>query len=107
MLLGSSLRQLCQQFVRGSGHVKLYAVDGVIATATSAGFTFLYLGAFNWGIYGYILAIFTSDMLSVLFMFVCAKLWRFVGIRQGLKKTQLCRCLNIAFRLFPQLFCGG
>ncbi len=103
MLLGSSLRQLCQQFVRGSGHVKLYAVDGVIATATSAGFTFLYLGAFNWGIYGYILAIFTSDMLSVLFMFVCAKLWRFVGIRQGLKKNTVVPMLKYCIPLIPTI----
>ena len=27
MLLGSSLRQLCQQFVRGMGNVKLYAME--------------------------------------------------------------------------------
>lgn len=87
MLLGSSLRQLCQQFVRGSGYVKIYAIDGVIATATAAGFTFLYLGAFNWGIYGYILAIFSSDMFSVLFMFVAVKLWRYVDFRNGLKKN--------------------
>ena len=89
--------------MRGSGHVKLYAVDGVIATATSAGFTFLYLGAFNWGIYGYILAIFTSDMLSVLFMFVCAKLWRFVGIRQGLKKDTVVPMLKYCIPLIPTI----
>ncbi len=103
MLLGSSLRQLCQQFVRGSGHVKLYAVDGVIATATSAGFTFLYLGAFNWGIYGYILAIFTSDMLSVLFMFVAAKLWRFVDFRRGLRKHTVSPMLKYCIPLIPTI----
>lgn len=101
MLLGSSLRQLCQQFVRGSGHVKLYAADGVIATATSAGFTFLYLGAFHWGIYGYILAIFTSDMLSVLFMFVAAKLWRFLDFKRGLKKHTVVPMLKYCIPLIP------
>lgn len=103
MLLGSSLRQLCQQFVRGSGHVKLYAVDGVIATATSAGFTFLYLGAFHWGIYGYILAIFTSDMLSVLFMFIVAKLWRYVNFRTGLKKNTVYPMLRYCIPLIPTI----
>lgn len=101
MLLGSSLRQLCQQFVRGSGHVKLYAVDGVIATATSAGFTFLYLGGFKWGIYGYILAIFTSDMLSVTFMFVTAKLWRYLDFKNGLKKTTVAPMLKYCIPLIP------
>lgn len=103
MLLGSSLRQLCQQFVRGSGHVKLYAVDGVIATATSAGFTFLYLGAFRWGIYGYILAIFTSDMLSVIFMFVAAKLWKYLDFRHGLKKHTVVPMLKYCIPLIPTI----
>ena len=103
MLLGSSLRHLCQQFVRGSGFVKLYAIDGVIATATSAGFTFLYLGAFHWGIYGYILAIFTSDMLSVVFMFVCARLWRYLDLRHGLKKNTVVPMLKYCIPLIPTI----
>jgi len=101
MLLGSSLRQLVQQFVRGSGFVKLYAIDGVIATATSAGFTFLYLGAFHWGIYGYILAIFTSDMLSVLFMAVMIKLWKGVDFRHGLNKKTSVPMLKYCIPLIP------
>ncbi len=103
MLLGSSLRQLCQQFVRGSGYVKLYAVDGVIATATSAGFTFLYLGGFKWGIYGYILAIFTSDMLSVAFMFLMAKLWRYLDFKKGLKKDTVVPMLKYCIPLIPTI----
>ncbi len=103
MLLGSSLRQLCQQFVRGSGHVKLYAIDGVMATATSAGFTFLYLGAFHWGIYGYILAIFTSDMISVAFMFICAKLWKCLDLRHGLKKETTVPMLKYCIPLIPTI----
>lgn len=103
MLLGSSLRQLCQQFVRGSGYVKLYAIDGVIATVTAAGCTFLYLGAFKWGIYGYILAIFTSDMLSVLFMFVMAKLWRYLDLKKGLKKNTVVPMLKYCIPLIPTI----
>ncbi|MCD7872864.1 MAG: polysaccharide biosynthesis C-terminal domain-containing protein [Clostridiales bacterium] len=103
MLLGSSLRQLCQQFVRGAGYVKLYALDGVVATATSAGFTFLYLGAFRWGIYGYILAIFTSDMLSVAFLFCMARLWRYLDFRRGLKKSTVSPMLKYCIPLIPTI----
>ncbi len=103
MLLGSSLRQLCQQFVRGCGHVKLFAIDGVVATATSAGFTFLYLGGFNWGIYGYILAIFTSDMLSVVFLFIGAKLWRYVDFHHSLKKKTVSPMLKYCIPLIPTI----
>lgn len=103
MLLGSSLRQLCQQFVRGSGYVKLYAIDGVIATATSAGFTFLYLGGFHWGIYGYILAIFTSDMCSVLFMFIAAKLWKSLDFKHGINKATAVPMLKYCIPLIPTI----
>ncbi len=103
MLLGSSLRQLMQQFVRGLGRVKLFAIDGVMATATAAGFTFLYLGGFKMGIYGYILAIFTRDMFSTIFLFVAAKLWRFVDFRHSLKKTTVKPMLKYCVPLIPTI----
>lgn len=103
MLLGSSLRQLVQQFVRGSGFVKLYAIDGVIATATSAGFTFLYLGAFKWGIYGYIMAIFTSDILSVIFMGTMIKLWKGIDFRNGLNRRTSVPMLKYCIPLIPTI----
>ncbi len=68
-VLVSSMRQLCQQFVRGCGHVRLFAIDGILATATNLGFTLLYLGVFHWGVTGYVMSIITSDALSVLFLF--------------------------------------
>lgn len=101
MLLGSSLRQLCQQFVRGMGYVKIYTIDGVLATATSAAATFIYLGAFKWGINGFILAIFTSDMLSVVFLFFSVKLWRYLDFKHGLKKSTVFPMLKYCIPLIP------
>ena len=103
MLLGTSLREVTQQFIRGMGHVKVYAIDGVIATGTTALFTFLYLGVFKLEIYGYILAIFTSDMLSVLFMFVAVKLWRYLDLRHGLKKDLVGSMLKYCIPLIPTI----
>lgn len=74
----SGMRQLCQQFVRGCGFVKLYAIDGILATGTTLLFNLLFLGPFNWGVYGYVFAIIASDACSVLFLFIGAKLWRYV-----------------------------
>ena len=103
MLLGTSLRELTQQFVRGMGHVKIFAIDGVLATGTMALFTFLYLGVFRFGIYGYILAIFSSDILSVLFMFVTVKLWRYIDFRHGLKKDLVSSMLKYCVPLIPTI----
>ncbi len=80
-VLVSSFRQLCQQFVRGSGYVKLFAVDGIIATATTLLFTILFLGPFKWGVTGYIVAIIASDACSILFFTVTAKLYKYIEPR--------------------------
>lgn len=94
-VLVSSFRQLCQQFVRGSGYVKLFAVDGIIATATTLLFTILFLGVFKWGVTGYIVAIIASDACSIIFFTLAAKLYRYVapkGIDKSIAKQMLKYC---------------
>lgn len=91
-VLVSGTRQLCQQFVRGCGYVKVFAVDGIIATATTVLFNLLFLGPLKWGVTGYILAVIASDACSILFLFATCKLWRFVkfkGIGKGLTNEML------------------
>ncbi len=87
-VLVSGLRQLCQQFVRGCGKVKIFAIDGIIATATTLAFNLLFLGPFHWGVTGYIVAIIASDACSVLFLFVTCKLWKFVKLKGVPKQTK-------------------
>lgn len=82
-VLVSGIRQLCQQFVRGCGFVKIFAIDGIIATATTLAFNLLFLGPLHWGVNGYILAIIASDFCSIIFLFITCKLWRYVKIRRG------------------------
>ncbi len=94
-VLVSSFRQLCQQFVRGSGHVKLFAIDGILATATTLLFTILFLGPFKWGVTGYITAIIASDACSVIFFTITAKLYRYVkprGIEKKIRNSMLKYC---------------
>lgn len=97
-VLVSSMRQLCQQFVRGCGHVRLFAIDGILATATNLGFTLLYLGVFHWGVTGYVMSIITSDALSVLFLFWRGRLagqvkWK--GNNPIVRKNMLKYCIPL------------
>ncbi|MFR5875424.1 MAG: lipopolysaccharide biosynthesis protein [Eubacterium sp.] len=87
-VLVSGTRQLCQQFVRGCNHVKTFALDGILATATTLLFNILFLGVFHWGVTGYIVAIIASDACSIIFFFVTQKLWRFVKVKGVNKKTK-------------------
>lgn len=120
-VLVSSMRQLCQQFVRGCGHVRLFAIDGILATATNLGFTLLYLGVFHWGVTGYVMSIITSDALSVLFLFWRGRLagqikWK--GNNPIVRKNMLKYCIpliptiilwwiiNVSNRYFVTYFIG-
>ena len=87
-VLVSGTRQLCQQFVRGMGYVKTFAIDGIIATATTLMFTLLFLGPLHWGVTGYIAAIIASDACSVIFLFATCKLWRYVSFGRISKKLR-------------------
>ena len=101
-VLISGTRQLCQQFVRGCGHVKTFAIDGIIATATTLLFNLVFLGAFHWGITGYVLAIIASDACSIIFFFVTQKLWKYVKIK-GLDRTLTHSMLKYSIPLMPTI----
>jgi len=102
-VLVSSFRQLCQQFVRGSGHVKLYAIDGILATATTLAFTILFLGPFKWGVTGYIVAIIASDACSVVFYFVTAKLYRYINFNKLKDNSITSQMLKYCVPLIPTI----
>ena len=67
-VITSSLRLLFQQFVRAKGHIKLYAVDGILSTALTLLFTIIFLLGFDWGVNGYLAAIVCADGCSCLFL---------------------------------------
>lgn len=80
-VLMACLRSLCSQFTRARGLVRLYALDGVLSTITTIAFTVLFLVVFRWDIAGYVMAIFCADFFSVVFLFLSAKLYRFIKIK--------------------------
>ena len=91
-VLMSCLRTLCTQFVRSRQWNKLVAVDGVLCTVATMAFYVLYLVGFKWGANGYLLAIISGDLASVLFLMFTGKLWNYVelkGINKGLWKQML------------------
>jgi O-antigen/teichoic acid export membrane protein len=65
-VLMSCLRTLCTQFVRSRQWNKLVAVDGILCTFATLMFYVLYLVGFHWGANGYLLAIISGDLVSVL-----------------------------------------
>ena len=96
----SSLRSLCAQFVRAQNCVKLFAVDGIFSTLTTILFNILFLVVFKFGIVGYMFSIICSDILSVVFLMVVARLHRFINVR-SLDFSVMRSMLKYAIPLIP------
>ena len=80
-IAASSFRQLSSQFVRARGMVRLFALDGIIATLTLFCFNLLFVSVMGLGIMGFMLSVILSDFLSGVFLWVTAKLWQFFNLR--------------------------
>ena len=99
-LLTSNLRSLCSQFTRSRGLVRLYAVDGILSTATTILFNVFYLVVLQWGIIGYIMAIVSADFLSVLFLFFSARLYQYINFAR-LDKLVMRSMIRYAIPMIP------
>lgn len=80
-VLTASFQQVCHQFVRARGHVRLYALDGIFRTVSTIVFNILFLGVFHLGITGYVLSIIVADALSILSLCLIENLPRFFSFR--------------------------
>ena len=99
-VLMSCLRTLCTQFVRSRQWNKLVAVDGVLCTVATMAFYVLYLVGFKWGANGYLLAIISGDLVSVLFLMVTGKLWNYVELK-GINKDLWKQMLHFSLPMIP------
>ncbi|WP_024860963.1 lipopolysaccharide biosynthesis protein [Ruminococcus flavefaciens] len=77
----SSLRMLCQNFVRARDLVKLFSIDGILATLTLLIFNLIFISHNHWGVKGFLLAAILSDACSAVFLFIAAKLHEYAGLR--------------------------
>lgn len=80
-IMASSFRQLCSQFVRARGMVKLFALDGILATLSLFLFNILFISILQWGVAGFMLSVILSDFSSGVFLFLVARLWQFYDMK--------------------------
>ncbi|MFV0498378.1 MAG: lipopolysaccharide biosynthesis protein [Candidatus Fimivivens sp.] len=77
-VLFGMLKAVCAQFVRSIGVVRLFAFDGFMSTFTTIAFNILFLTVFKWGLYGYVFSIIASNIISIFFLFIVARLDRYI-----------------------------
>lgn len=91
-VITSSLRTISGFYVRSRGHVKLYAVDGILTTFTLLIFGVIFMGIFKLSSVGYIISIIASDLLSIIFLFYMANLHKrfiIIGINKELRRSMI------------------
>lgn len=99
-VLCSMLHYLCARFTKAIGHVRLYAASGILGTALTLGFNLLFLLVLDLGIIGYLLSIILSDIGTILFLTVSAKLYRYLRFT-AIKKPIWHSMVNYSVPLIP------
>ena len=74
----STLKLLNSTFTRALEKVKLFALDGILTTLSMLLLNILFLLGFKWGMQGYLWAIILSDLISSVFLFFAAKLYKYI-----------------------------
>ena len=96
----SGFRQIASQFVRARGLVRLFAMDGILATLTLFIFNVTFIAGFHLGVTGFLISVILSDLLSGLFLWGVAGLHRFFRLRYMDKKI-LRMMLQFSIPLIP------
>jgi O-antigen/teichoic acid export membrane protein len=98
--LTSSMRTIVTNFVRVSGFVRLFALDGAFTTLTTIGFNLLFLLHFKMGVAGYVLGTVVADALSAICLFFFLRLYRFLKLR-GLSRQAVRDMFRYSLPMIP------
>lgn len=77
----SGFRQIASQFVRARGLVRLFAMDGILATLTLFLFNITFISMLHMGVTGFLISVILSDLLSGLFLWGVAGLRKYCSLR--------------------------
>ena len=98
----SSFRMLCQNFVRSIDKVKLFSIDGILATLSLLIFNLIFIAGLHMGVKGFLFAAILSDTLSVIFLFFTADLRKFTD-KDCINKELAEKMLRFAAPLIPTI----
>lgn len=104
-VLAANMHSVCNQFARSMGHIRLFALDGVLRTVLTILFNILLLAVFPMGVTGYVLANVLADSFTTAFVFVRAKQWRYFHLA-SFSQQEACRMLRYSVPLVPSTLCG-
>ena len=104
-VLAANIHSVCNQFARTMGHVRLFALDGILRTVLTIVFNILLLAVFPMGITGYILANVLADGITAIFVFLRAEEWRYFR-PSAVRWRDAARMLRYSAPLVPSNLCS-
>lgn len=96
----SALRALCAQFVRASNMVKLFSLDGILATMTLFIFSIVFISKLGMGVRGFMISMILSDTCSAVFLFIAGRIHRYADIN-SFSMSFGCTMLRFTLPLVP------
>ena len=100
-IVASSFRQLSSQFVRARDMTRLFALDGILATCTLFFFNVLFISKLQLGVHGFMMASIFADTLSGIFLWVTARIWKFLDIRRCFNPDIIKTMMRFAIPMIP------
>ncbi|MCL2857107.1 MAG: polysaccharide biosynthesis C-terminal domain-containing protein [Oscillospiraceae bacterium] len=98
--LTAALRSTVTHFVRASGFVKLFALDGVFTTVLTVALIVIFIVPLEMGVGGFLLATIIADGFSALSQILFLRLYRFFSLGQ-LRMSTLKAMLRYSVPLMP------
>lgn len=101
-VLIASIKLHFSEFVRAKQLLKLYAFNGILTTFLMLTLNIIFLVVMKIGLVGYLLAIMLSDLISIIFLFFIAELYKYFSLK-SLKKSALRQMLKFSVPLMPAM----
>ena len=100
-VLAAALQGVSAQFVRAMGLVRLFAFNGILNTLSTVVFNVLFLVVMKWGMYGYVLSVILSNVASMIFLWIAARLYRYMRWWKGSDRDTVREMIIYSLPLIP------
>lgn len=98
ILISSLFQKYSQDFCRGINKMSVFSFTGIIQSLSVASFSFLFI--LPLGVYGYVLALILSNVITAFFSFVYSKSYRYLSIG-SFRLIELKEMLRYSVPLIP------
>lgn len=100
-----TLSNIVSQFAKGCGAVKTYAFIGFLNTTMTVSLNLLFLLVFDWGIKGYLYAYIIGSVVTVLYLVLRLKLYRYIRLTKRTDYGLLKSMLAYSIPMIPNSMC--